>query len=299
MGYAEMMGTQGDGVPQQVAMAPVVQPQTSGLPAEGPPATPEEQQARVGGWMEWFDKLKTDPAMQQTMLHVGGQLLQGAGQGESIGNLAGRALESGQQYLGFARQNEQAAALAEKDQAGKALVQQSTIASNEANIRQSDASASNSTAQAATTNYKLGLDKWLTKNMSTMEKKLYVLGSSEFAKLATETEAAYNAMDTLPGDEDKNRKLALGKVLKSREKVTKDSGNAIRVQAINAKLSAGEKLNDADMTVLNEIRDAGKTSAATREIPTPATIELMKTKMNDAAAKTEFIRRFGAEALPK
>jgi len=268
MGYAELMGMQGDGVPQQAAMAPVVQPQQSGLPAEGPAATPEEHQARVGGWMEWLNRAKTDPAIQQTMLHVGAQLLQGQGQGESVGNLAGRALESGQQYLSFARQNEQAAALAAKEQEGKAAVQQSTIASNEANVRQSDASARSSGAQADTAEYKLGLEKWLTKNMSAQEKKMYATGSQEFAKLMVDTEAYYNTMNTAPGDEEKNRKTALAQALKLREKTQKSGENAIRVQAINAKLSAGERLDDSDMAVLNEIRDSGpakKPAAAAKE----------------------------------
>lgn len=108
MGFLDILGLGGGSpeITEQNGFNTAVNGLPAGAPQPSPPASPEEHQQRVSGWQQFMTKMQTDPAMQQMLFHVGTQLMQPIPRGQTqLGHL-GRAMQGGQMYLQFLRQNE-------------------------------------------------------------------------------------------------------------------------------------------------------------------------------------------------
>lgn len=77
---------------------PQVQPQPTQTPsgqAGGEPTSPEDLEQRKKGWRGFFDRLRTDKALQQMMFTMGTKLMQPLPPGQSSVGHFGKALEAG------------------------------------------------------------------------------------------------------------------------------------------------------------------------------------------------------------
>ena len=83
-----------------------------------PPATPEDHANRVSGWQAFFEKIKSDPMIQNTMIKMDTDLMQPVPLGQTpIGHL-GRALSSSVDYATAVRENQRKAQM-EADKAAR------------------------------------------------------------------------------------------------------------------------------------------------------------------------------------
>lgn len=122
----------------QAAMQPVPQPgaiQGAMNPSpltEGPPTTPQELEQRKAGWESFLHGIVNDPAMRQSAMLVATTAMRGAGQGETGGNLLGRALQSGVLAHGMIKGNQQQLAVEQQKIQDSQAVNQSNIEQNTA-----------------------------------------------------------------------------------------------------------------------------------------------------------------------
>ncbi len=79
-----------------------------------PPASPEELQQRAGGWMQFFERLRTDPPLTQAFMTLGAQMLQPIQPGQTAGGVAANALQQSINVLGARRAQEGRQAIAQE-----------------------------------------------------------------------------------------------------------------------------------------------------------------------------------------
>lgn len=95
-------------MPQHVTQLPAITlpsqggpatPQVQGGQQAAPPKSPEELQQRVGLWKQFLEKLRTDPALQDSLMRFGTTLMQPIQPGQSEAGQLGTALQSGANAL--------------------------------------------------------------------------------------------------------------------------------------------------------------------------------------------------------
>lgn len=124
-----MTGVPGPGVPTPQSAPPAALPippmaqASQGLPPEfapGPAKTPEEVQARKQGWMNFAERLKSDPNMQMMLLRLGTALMQPVPAGQTPLGHVGTAIAGSMDYLSSlqAAQSKQAMEAAQTQEIG-------------------------------------------------------------------------------------------------------------------------------------------------------------------------------------
>ena len=101
--YRQATGAMLAGAPQpnpQATGAPV--PAGQPTPGGGPPANPAEMQDRAGGWMQFMNQVRNDPALLTAMMSMGGALMQNRPSGTNRAQQFAGALGSGMELLGGA-----------------------------------------------------------------------------------------------------------------------------------------------------------------------------------------------------
>lgn len=238
-------------VPQQGAVAPVVNPQQEAKP----PANPEEQAQRAGGWQQFLTKLQTDPGLQQAAFHVATRMMQGPEQGQSSLGMLGSALQNGQQYLAMERGNERDAALAEEKRKQDAEMMQGqnelrAAQTREINTKTEEVALNASSTRAlqekegaaadartADSNLQRQLTKELRGMMNAEEWKAYKMDPQMQGSLTIRTRAILASKGQTDADAGALQ-AAVGQAYDDMQEEKKRVGhehlNAVKVQAANA-----------------------------------------------------------------
>lgn len=178
----------------QTPVTPLASPTAPvAAPPVAAPAPQPEQDGIRGAWTQFFDQLKTNPQLQQALLHGSATLMQGQRPGERFGGLLGRAVQTGSLASQFIKQNQLNAGQKQQeiDHEGNRVDIQGRVADSTIESQGAQAEASRASTRRAG---KL-LPSEITRNEASAKESTAKAGVAEKLADASVTEANARAVE--------------------------------------------------------------------------------------------------------